>query len=183
MKKLIFYLVLGLLAGTTNAQEITELRQAEVEFSPLTSELIRNGNNFSYTVRENYVGEFESDPLEFVKAHFNIKNLISQVKGERIENYFVTFRSKRGSVSADFNSQGDLVKSTSRFKNIALPRELMHELYKDHKGWIMASNIHITRGRDGVVDHDTYKVKLVNGKERKNVILEAPVRGVALAVN
>jgi hypothetical protein len=183
MKKLIFYLVLVLFAGITNAQEFTELEQAEVEFSPLTSELIRNGNNFSYTVKENYSGEFESDPLEFVKTHFNIKNLISHNQVERIENYFVTFKSKKGSVSADFNNEGDLLKSTSRFKNIALPRELRHQLYKDHKGWIMVSNIHITHGRNGVVDSDSYKVKLVNGKERKNVIFEAPVRGIVLAGN
>lgn len=183
MKTLIFYLVLVLFATVANAQEITELKEAEVNFSPVSSEVIRSGNNFSFFVKENYVGEFESDPLLFVQTHFNIKDIISKIEGQRSQIYFVTFKSKRGSVSADFNSEGELVKSASRFKNIALPPELRHQLYEDHKGWVMVKNIHITRGKDGVVNQDIYKVKLVNGKERKNIVFEAPVRSVALAAN
>lgn len=181
MKTLIFSLVLMLFAGLTKAQEITELKEARV-VAPLSSEVNRTGNEFSYKVKETSVKEFEKDPLLFMNSHFNVKDLISQDDGEG-ESYFVTFKSSKGNLQAKFNSEGDLVRSKSTFKNIVLPRELIHQLYKDHKGWAMVKNVHVTKGNDGIVNRDFYKIRLENGRAHKNVIFEAPMRGLEVAGN
>lgn len=182
MKTLIFYLVLMLLAGIANAQEITELKEARVEFAPFPSEVVKSGDNFLYKVNENFAGEFEKDPLAFMNAHFNIKSLISEMKEGGYTSYFVTFKSQKGTLEADFNQKGELVRSTSKFKNILLPAELRHQIYRDHKGWEMVKNLHVSRGSQGVVNRDYYKIKLENGKERKSIKIDAP-RSLGVAAN
>lgn len=185
MKKLIFYFVLTLFAGMTYAQEITELGEARVGFAPLSSDVSVDGENFSYTVNESYAGEFEKDPLLFMTNNFDVRNFIAEVKGKNTEPFLVTFRSSRGSLMADFNSDGEVVKSYARFKNVLLPKNLRHQLYRDHQGWKMVKNLHLTLGRDGMVNQEIYKIKLakINGKERKTVIMEAPLKGWEVAGN
>ncbi len=183
MKTLVFYLVLMLLGGIANAQEITELKETKLEFAPFSSEVKRSGNNFTFKVREKYVGEFEKDPLLFLDNNFNVKQLLHEVKDEGIQIYGVTLNSSRGSLEAEFSSNGELVKSTSKFKNILLPGELRHQLYRDHKGWTMVKNVHVTRGKMGVAQKEFYRIKLENGKQRKNVTFEAPENVVAVAEN
>lgn len=183
MKTLIFYLVLMLCAGFTNAQEITELKEARVGFAPLTAEVTRSGDDFSYKVTETYAGEFEKDPLLFMENHFDIKNFIAEVKGKDYHTYVVTFRSSKGNLQTNFNRNGELVRSNSKFKNTVLPRNLRHQLYNDHKGWEMIGNIHITNGKNGVVDQNIFKVRLKNGKARKNVIFDTSMSGIAIVGN
>lgn len=183
MKTLVFYLVLTLFAGISNAQEITELKEARVGFAPYTSKVKRSGNNFSFKVSEIQVGEFEKDPMLFMNNNFNIKNFIAEVKAENYRNYTVTFKSSRGRFYADFNSKGELLRSVSKFDNVKLPGELRHQLYREHKGWVMTGNSHLTRSRDGGIDQNFYKIRLVNGKERKNIVYQAPVKTSQVASN
>ena len=180
MKTLIFYFVL-LVFGTGHAQEFTELKEAKVGFAPLSSEVKQSGNSFSFNVKESYYGEFEKDPLAFMDAYFDIGNFIAEVGNEDYDSYEVSFVSRKGILKADFNSEGDLVRSSSRFKNIRLPAKLSSQLYRDHKGWAMTKNVHITRGSGGVLNKSYYKIKLENGKDRKRITLEAPLGGTEVA--
>lgn len=182
MKTLIFYLVL-LVAGTSQAQEITELKEAKVGFSSIYSDVDQDENRYSFTIKETYSGEFEKDPLAFMEANFDIQSFMDFTKDEEFDGYEVSFINRKGVLKANFNSNGELVRSSSRFKNIVLPEKLRSQLVKDHKGWTMTKNIHIARGKNGLVTKDYYKVKLENGKDRKRVILEAPLKGAAVAGN
>lgn len=121
MKTLFIYLVLVMWAGVVQAQEITELKEAKVGFAPLSSEVIRDGNNFSFNVKETYTGEFEANPIAFMTAYFDIHNFINEVQKEEYDGYQVTFRSKKGHLKADFDEKGNLEKTSERFKNIVLP--------------------------------------------------------------
>ncbi|MHA6281071.1 hypothetical protein ACXYMT_12900 [Salinimicrobium sp. CAU 1759] len=180
MKTLIFYLVL-LVFGTGHAQQITELKEAKVGFAPLSSEVKKSGNSFSFNVKESYAGEFEKDPLAFMDAYFDIENFINALSHEDYDSYEVSFVSRKGILKADFNAEGDLVRSSSRFKNIVLPEKLRSQLYRDHKGWAMTKNVHITRGNAGILNKSYYKIKLENGKDRKRITLEAPLGGTEVA--
>lgn len=182
MKTVIFYLVLMVL-GTGHAQEITELKEAKVGFAPLSSEVKRDGNSFSFYVKESAVGEFEKDPLTFMESNFNIENLIKAVAHENFKNFNVQFKSSKGFLKANFNQDGDLVKSISKFENIILPENLMHDLYRDHKGWEMTKNVHVTISKNGMVQKDYFKVKLENGKETKKINLEGRMEGTEVASN
>ncbi len=183
MKTLVLYLVLVAMATTAYAQEITELNEAKVGFAPLSSDVLRNGDSFSYKVNESYANEFERDPLAFMDSYFNIDNFISQVEEEEYDSYVVTFKSENGNLKADFNGEGDLVRSDSKFKNMLLPEDLREQIYKDHQGWVMVKNVRITSGNDGLISKDIYKVKLKNGKDTKRIVLNAPLEGSKIVSN
>ncbi len=181
MKTLIFSLVLMLIGSMVQAQDITELKETRVGFAPFSSDMTRNGDDFTFKVRENYVGEFEKDPLLFLDSHLDMKKFIAIVDKKDLQSYNVTLTSSRGNLDADFNKKGELIKSTSRFKNILLPEELRHQLYRDHKGWAMVKNVHITRGSRGEIEKEIYRIKLENGKQRKKVTFEAPAKDTEVA--
>lgn len=182
MKTLVFSLIL-LVIGTGHAQEFTELKEAKVGFAPLASDVQQNGNSFSFNVKESYSGEFERDPLAFMETYFDIDSFIKEVSRDEYNSYEVSFVSRKGILKADFDKNGELQNTSSRFKNIILPKKLQHQLYRDHKGWEMTKNVHIARGNGGELSKSYYKIKLENGKDRKKIILEAPVRGIEVASN
>ena len=169
MKTLIFSIALVLCAGFSQAQ-IIELDEARVSFSPVS---LIDENSFSVTVRENYAGEFEKDPLAFMKNNFDIREFISQLQGEDYESYLVSFRSRKGELRAEFDKVGNLLATNLRFENIALPLDICHLLYREHKGWTMVKNVHIARSKKDVVNKDLYRITMRTGKEKKNLKIDA----------
>ncbi|GAB2771391.1 hypothetical protein [Salinimicrobium soli] len=172
MKTLVMYVVLLFWAGVSQAQEIEELKEAKVGFAPLSSEVVRDGDSYSFKVNETYQGQFEKDPIAFMETYFDIGNFISSVKGEEYDSYLVTLRSKKGNLKADFDKEGNLVRTSERFKDILLPEELRDQLLKDHEGWTMVKNVHVSTARDGIVNKDLYRIKLEKGDQRKNVKID-----------
>lgn len=169
MKTLIFSLVLVLCAGFSQAQ-IIELDEARLSFSPVS---LYNNNHYRVNVMENYVGEFEKDPLAFMKNHFDIKEFISQVQNENYEFYLVSFRSRKGELRAEFDNVGNLLKTNLKFKNILLPRDICYELYREHKGWTMVKNVHIASSWNGDVKKDFYRITMTNGNQKKNLKIDS----------
>ncbi len=169
MKTLIFSIVLVLCAGYSQAQ-ITDLEEVRLSISPVD---LNVANSFKVTIPENYVGEFEKDPLAFMKNNFDIREFISQVQSEDYETYLVSFRSRKGELRAEFDKVGDLLSTNQRFENILLPMDICHQLYREHKGWAMVKNAHIARSRNGVVNKDLYHITLMNGKEKKKLKIDA----------
>lgn len=179
MKTLVFSFVLALCAGFGQAQ-ITQLDEARLTYNP---ETLNAANHFKVTVLENYAGEFEKDPLAFMENNFDILDLISQVKSGDYETYLVSFRSRKGEFRARFDKVGDLLDTNLKFKNILLPMDLCHQLYRDHKGWAMVKNVHIARNKNGVVKKDFYRITMKNGKEKKNLKIHARKVGNAMVSN
>jgi hypothetical protein len=172
MKTLMIYLVLTIWAGVSHAQEITELKEAKVGFAPLSSEITRSGDSYSFKVNESYHREFETDPLAFMEAYFDIDNFIASVENEDYDSYLVSLRSKKGVLNADFDKEGKLLRTSERFKDILLPEALREQLHKDHAGWTMTKNLHVSTASDGIVKRDFYRIKLENGKDRKVVKID-----------
>lgn len=173
MRTLFIYLVLVVWAGVSQAQEITELKEAKVGFAPLSSEVTKDGDSYSFKVNEAYQGEFENDALGFMNAYFDIDNFIAEVKDEKYDSYQVSFNSKKGHLIADFDKHGNLGATSERFRNILLPADLRERIYKDHQGWTMVKNVHLTQGKSGVLNKNIYRIKLENGKSRKVVKIDA----------
>lgn len=172
MKTLIICLVLVLAAGVSRAQKITELKEAKVGFAPLSSEVVRDGNSYAFNVKESYVGEFEANPIAFMEAYFDIQNFIDEVKHENYDSYQVTFSSKKGQLKADFDKEGNLGATSERFKNILLPAGLREQLYRDHEGWAMVKNVRVSRGENGLIDKEVYRIKLKNGTKSKTLKID-----------
>lgn len=173
MKTLFIYFALVFWAGAIQAQEITELKEAKVGFAPLSSDVQRDGDSYTFHVNESYMGEFERDPLAFLESYFDIDNFIEEVKDEGYDAYEVSLVSGNGYLKADYDKDGNLKETSEKFKDVVLPQALRETLYRDHKGWEMVKNVHITTGRDGLVDRDFYRIKLKNDNRSMTLKIDA----------
>lgn len=172
MRTLFIYLVLAVCASVMQAQEITELKEAKVGFAPLSSEVTRDGDSYSFKVNEAYTGEFENDAIGFMNAYFDIDNFIASVEDENYIAYQVNFVSRKGQLTADFDESGNLTKTSQRFKNILLPAEIREDLYRDHPGWTMVKNVRRSHGSNGLIEKEMYRIKLKNGSSTKIVKID-----------
>ena len=174
MKTLIFSLLLiaVTLVGHAQEQKVTELEEAEVGFAPLDVKITRDGDSFTYKIEEGYTGEFSKDAIGFMKANFNIQNFIAELENENYDSYLVTFKSGNGHLSADFDKDGNLVKTFQKFEDIVLPLDVRREVYISNKGWTMTSNKYIASGRGDLLEKEMYKIKLENGNQKRNIKLD-----------
>lgn len=167
MKKIIFILSLALTATICNGQEVIELKEAQVNFKPVTTNVFGKANSFSVNIKETENGEFEKDPVAFMDKYFDINQLLKEIGNNKYESYDVTFRSRKGELNAKFDDKGALLSTFLRFENILVPNALSHQLYRDHKGWEMVKNLHVAKGKNGVMELDYYRITMKNGNKKK----------------
>lgn len=183
MKTLIFSLLLVVATTIGHAQEITQLEEAKVGFAPLDAEITRDGNSFSYSVKETHAGQFAKDAIGFMKANFNIQNFIAATADEGFDSYLVTFTSGNGYLSADFDADGNLVKTFQKFKDIVLPLDVRREVYMQNKGWTMVSNKYTASGNGDLLEREQYRIKLENGSQKRTMKLDPRASGTSVASN
>lgn len=169
MEKTIIFVAIALSAFISNAQEVIELETAEVGFINANRDVTDTGNTFTFNITENMNGEFSKDPVNFVKTHFDIKEVISSLGERNYDYYNVSFISQKGELNARFDESGNLTSSSSRFKNIAVPIPLQHQMYRDYKGWVMVKSLHVTSEVNGNVKQDFYKITLKKGNKKRNL--------------
>lgn len=174
MKTLAISLVLLLAASISQAQGIIELNETRVDYSPLFSEMTQHGNLYYMKVKENYVREFEKDPVTFLNKNFDAQQFISLINDRDYDSYHVNFKSRKGDLRAEYDRTGNLEYVFHKFKNIAMPNPVMKQLYKENEGWSVVKTVHIAYGKKGKLDRSFYKVTLKNGKQERKVKIEAP---------
>ncbi|MFV8226562.1 hypothetical protein [Christiangramia aquimixticola] len=171
MKTLFFSLLLIAVTAIGHTQEI-ELEEAKVGFTPMEAKITRDGDNFTFNIKESYTGEFEKDALGFMQANFDILGFIQETQNEDYDSYLVTFRSGKGYLTADFDKEGNLVKTSQKFENIILPLDVRREVYQANQGWTMTANKYAASGRANLLEKEVYKIKLVNNNQKRTVKLD-----------
>lgn len=169
MKKHIIILVLTLMAATTQAQSVIELKETTLNYNPVTYDIVEQGNTFAMKIRENSIGEFEKNPMAFMQKNFNIHQFINEIGDRGYDTYQVVFKSRKGALNAEYDKEGTLLSANLKFTNVLIPYELQHKLYKDYKGWEMVKNQHIAFEKEGNEKIDFYRVKMKNGNKTKNL--------------
>ena len=157
-------------AGT--AQKVEQLEEAVISYAPMEVKISEDGDRYSYRVNEDYVGEFEENPIAFLKDNFDIAHFISQNEDEDYDSYLLTFRSTKGYLKANYDKEGKLERTTQRFEDIVLPLDVRRDLYVKNKGWNMVSNRYIATGNGDIIEKEIYKVKLENGNQKRTVKLD-----------
>lgn len=173
MKTLVIFILLGFSAVMTNAQGVIELNEARVDYNPLFTQVKHNGNMFTAQIKESYLGQFEQDPMDFVKQNFDVNQLIAETDDKKYDSYFVSFKSRKGELKVNYDKKGNIVNAFQRFKNVPLPQAVAQQLFKENKGWSMTKNVHVASERNGKLNRDFYRITMENGKDRKKVKLDA----------
>lgn len=166
MKRLLFIIIICpyLAIGQTT----TDTEQNPTNSVPISG-IDRDGNHFSFTVEETYQGEFEENPVGFVKTILDVKGLLKTLTSEKIDNLYLTLLSSRGKLNVHVSEDGDVEYNSHRCKNILVPMSIRKQLYRDYKGWTMVKNVHIAKGRNNVIDKEFYKIKLQKGNSTKRI--------------
>ncbi len=169
MKTLILFLfvVFGMAVG--QAQKVTQLKETTVEFAPYTIIPTSDLDTYNVAVNENYIGQFSSNALEFVKENFDAKKLIQSINEPGYDSYLVSFKSSKGFLNANYSKDGKLGYSHQMFKDVLLPLEIRRELYTNHEGWTMVKNKYVASGNGDKLNKEIYRINLKKDNKRQNI--------------
>ncbi|MFV8839300.1 hypothetical protein [Salinimicrobium soli] len=180
MKKLMAGLLLICFTGVMQAQ-IEELKEATIDYRPVSMKLDPGTQSVTIDIPEEYVGEFQSNPLDFAKRKFNVNQLIQENKGSDYTDFQVFFNTDKGYMVANYDDEGELVSTFQRFKDAALPDDARKEIMKKIKGAQVMDVRHIVISDGWNIDKEYYKVKIKDGDKVKRVRLNKTNRGISLA--
>ena len=167
MKKSILSVLFIAVSVIANAQ-ITQLAEANVVYKPFDSEISKNQNRYSFTINENFVREFDKNPVGFMTDNFDIFSFMRSIE-EEYDTYEVTFSSEKGNLLANFNKDGELLSTYQNFKDILLPLEIRREVYLNNKGWTMTGNKYVATGTASLIEKENYKIKLEKDGQKRTV--------------
>ncbi len=170
MKKVVLFLFLLVGMGAMQAQKVIQLGEAHVGYNPDAIIVDSDLNSVGFTVKENYIGEFSKNPIQFMKQNFDFKALLSSIQNaDDFDEYLVTFKSTKGYLEAVYSKKGYLVQTQQVFKDKVLPLDLRKQVFTNYQGWTMASNKYIASGKLDRIDKEYYKIKLENGNKSRNI--------------
>ncbi len=181
MKKLILCLLLLGFTGIGHSQ--IELRETKVDYSPVSMKVDPATNTVTLNLPEKNYGEFQNDPLVFLKRNFNIHQFLQENEDLGFSTIQVIMKSRKGHLRANFSDEGSLISTYHRFNNVALPEEARQAIFRNYPGYSVAKNSHIAKSKKGVITKEFYRVKLQNGEKAKRIRLNKSIDGVRLAGN
>ena len=158
MKKLLMVLIVFGLAIQAYAQIETE-KLSEVEILAV---------NYKYL---NDVGDSEvATPVKILEkkvANFDLKN--ADFYEDETLDYNVYFYIPEGKILAVYDGEGEVLRTSERFKDVSLPLPVANAVVDKYPGWRISGDIYlVTYGRTKGAKK-MYKLFLEKGDEKKRV--------------
>ena len=158
MKNLIIVLIITGLTTIGFAQEKTvELEEVEVL-----------GVNYKYL---NAVGDSEvATPVKVLEkkvATFDLKN--ADFYEDETQDYNVYFNIPEGKILAVYDGEGEILRTSERFKDISLPLPVANAIVDKYPGWRISGDIYLVTYRRNKGATKTYKLFLEKGEKQKRV--------------
>ena len=158
MKNLIIVLIITGLTTIGFAQEkAVELEEVEVL-----------GVNYKYL---NDVGDSEvAKPVKILEkkvANFDLKN--ADFYEDETQDYDVYFNIPKGSILAVYDGEGEILRTSEKFKDISLPLPVANAVLDKYPGWRISGDIYlVTYGRNKGAKK-MYKLFLEKDGNRKRI--------------
>ena len=158
MKKLLMVLIVFGLTIQTFAQiEIEKLSEVEIL-----------GVNYKYL---NNVGDSEvATPVKILEkkvANFDLKN--ADFYEDETKDYDVYFHIPKGKILAVYDGEGEILRTSERFKDISLPLPVANAILDEYPGWRISGDIYLVTYHRNRGATKTYKLFLEKGNEKKRV--------------
>ncbi|UQD57564.1 hypothetical protein [Flavobacterium sp. K5-23] len=169
MKTFIIALLLVSIINTTYSQEdkSTEDAIASLKMEELPSVVIKSaGKDFSVYLPDN-------NPDKNVKALQ--RKFIGYRLGKDFEGYdtyLVMMESKKGTLVANYNENGKLIRVVENYKNVILPNAVIYSLFKEYPGWEITNDKFIFSQEDGDITKKEYTIKMKKGKETRKIVVK-----------
>ena len=101
-------------------------------------------------------------------ASFDLKSLAIYDNEEK--DYYVYFKIPQGKILAIYDKNGEIIRTSEKFKDISLPLAVSNAIVEEYPGWRISSDIYrVTYVRDGELNK-TYKLFIENVNSGKRVI-------------
>ncbi|WP_452231643.1 nicotinate-nucleotide adenylyltransferase [Lacinutrix sp. MEBiC02595] len=111
------------------------------------------------------------EQLELKAANFDIKTL--DVYADEYEFYEVYFIIPEGKILATYDSDGNILRTAEKFKDIDLPIPVVKAVLKRFPKWDITSDLYLVKYHEGDIAKKKYKITLTNGNKRIKVKLDA----------
>lgn len=167
MKSLIFGMFLLGFIAAGNSQILLE--EAKVEYRPETLKVNPTTKSLVAKISEKVAGEFQQDPLSFMKTNFDSKKFIEDNRNLNLSNFEVFIQSRKGYLHAFFDNKGNLISSRQKFTNVVLPQNAQMELHRLHEGAVVRGNNYFAHSKGWDITKEYYKVKIREGNKTKNL--------------
>ncbi|MBE7638754.1 hypothetical protein GUB10_00265 [Salegentibacter sp. BLCTC] len=184
MKKLILSLLCFTIVGMVYSQGIIKLDELRMDFNPKSLEIDETSNTLTFQVSEDYVGQFHANPLKYARENFSIEDFIEANQDKGYDKYTVSFITNKGKLKVNYNRNGEVISSNQRFVDVNLPNRTLVKILRANEGYSIVGTKHLAFTKSGwTIDKEYYKVKLENGKNKKNVKMNVTrdAKGYAVA--
>ncbi|WMI64898.1 hypothetical protein RBH94_12615 [Aestuariibaculum sp. YM273] len=112
--------------------------------------------------------------LETMVANFDITQHESY--SEKPDTFEIAFKEgddKNGQINAVFDSEGNLLRSYERFKDIRLPRIVLDAINDEYPGAVIKTNTYIVTYNEQAGTNKIYKVKIDANGNKKSLKLDS----------
>ena len=131
-----------------------------------------------YAVNYKYLNSVDSDDLDLgVKklerevANFDYRN--SDMYNDDYGTYNISFYIPNGQIVAAYDNDGRIVKTIERYSDVAPPKSVRKTVTKKYPGWSITDDIYKVSYHQDKGVTQTYKLLLINGKEKTRIITDA----------
>ena len=180
MKNLILWMLLFGFISTGHSQIL--LKEAKVDYIPESMTMDANTNKLVIKIAEDRAGEFQSNPLSFVKNKFDVQKLVRDNKRSLYNSYIVHFKSGKGNLLAKFDNDGTLISSYQNFKDIRLPEEARLQIVSKYRDAAIVSNKYVAYSKGWDLTKEMYKVKIKENGKTKRIKINKQDSSLSLAI-
>ncbi len=116
--------------------------------------------------------EETAQPVNMVEqyaAAYDIKG--AEFYEDEYDNYLVSFYIPEGKILAAYGKDGKLLRTAERYKNVAVPKEVMEAVAKRFPNWTVSKDVYKVSYYDekGWSTKKQYKLMLENGDKRMRI--------------
>ena len=162
-------LVIGLVLGLTSLSFIQKSETTDFMKTEKLSTVVVVGSGEDYSV---YYPDNNSDlTVRKLQDHFISFRLGRDSKG--YETFLVFFKTKRGSLTANYNKHGKLIRTTELYKNTKLPLEVQKAIAEKYHEWTMLKNKYQFIQENGKIVKKEYTVTIKKDKQLHKLIVNS----------
>ena len=151
-----------LLGFMSTGQSQILLEEANVIAKKPTMKIDVRTNALVVQIPEKVIGEFQKDPVRFVRNNFDSAQLALDNKDSEYDSYEINFRSTKGHLLARFDDKGEIISTFQKFRDVALPEAARTQINQKYGNCKFLSNVYVGKTKKWDMKKEFYRVKIMD---------------------
>ena len=86
--------------------------------------------------------------------------------------FTLVFRTEKGTITANYDANGEVISSKEQFRNVAPPTDMVKKVLSEYDGWkLVKSNYYVSYNKNkSTVAYHT--LQITNGKKKKSISMD-----------